>query len=158
YVMVVVTLTASPHCVFRPRPSSSAFFLFYKHPAPTAIYTLSLHDALPISAAATPNLVLLPDRLETPANHQWSVGIGRRLSDHLVLNVDYLHQHMTDLPVTVMANQPNPVTNQRPLTSRYGNINLWGSFGDAKFRAVLTSVTFDHGPTRVSAAYTLGWA
>lgn len=109
-------------------------------------------------AAATPNLVLLPDRLETPANHQWSVGIGRRLSDHLVLNVDYLHQHMTDLPVTVMANQPNPVTNQRPLTSRYGNINLWGSFGDAKFRAVLTSVTFDHGPTRVSAAYTLGWA
>src|SRR5205809_6231675 len=48
------------------------------------------------------------------------------------LNVDYLHQHMTDLPVTVMANQPNPVTNQRPLTSRYGNINLWGSFGDRK--------------------------
>src|SRR5438105_15794068 len=25
-------------------------FLYFKHPAPTAIYTLSLHDALPISA------------------------------------------------------------------------------------------------------------
>src|SRR5436190_714408 len=65
---------------------------------------------------------------------------------------------MIVLPVTVVANQTNPVTNQRPRTSRYGNINLWGSFGEAKFRAVLTSLTFDRGPTRVSAAYTLGWA
>ena len=50
------------------------------------------------------------------------------------------------------------LTRQRPLTSRYGNITLWGSFGDAKFRGVLTSLTFDRGPTRLSAAYTLGWA
>ena len=109
-------------------------------------------------AAATPNLELVPDRLETPATHQWSVGVGRRLSDHLVLNVDYVHQHMTNLPVTVLANTIDTLTRQRPLTSRYGNINLWGSFGDAKFRGLLTSLTFDRGPTRVSAAYTLGWA
>jgi len=109
-------------------------------------------------AAAIPNLLLLPDRLETPANHQWSVGVGRRLSDHLTLNVDYVHQHMTNLPVTVLANVADPVTNQRPLTSRYGNITLWGSFGDAKFRGVLSSLTFDRSPTKVSAAYTLGWA
>ena len=104
-------------------------------------------------AAAIPNLVLLPDRLETPANRQWSFGFGRRLSDHLMLNVDYLHQHMTNLPVTVVTNTVNA-----PLTNRYGNITLWGSFGDAKFRGLLTSLRFDRGPTRVSAAYTLGWA
>ena len=109
-------------------------------------------------AAAIPNLVLLPDRLETPSNHQWSVGVGHRLSDHLVLNVDYIHQHMVNLPVTVLANTVNAATGQRPLTSRYGNITLWGSFGEAKFRGVLTSLTFDQGPTRISAAYTLGWA
>jgi hypothetical protein len=109
-------------------------------------------------AAAIPNLVLLPDRLETPANHQWSVGIGQRLSDHLVLTVDYVHQHLTNLPVTVLANTVNAATGQRPLTSRYGSINLWGDFGDAQFRGLLTSLTFDHGPTRGNLAYTLGWA
>src|SRR5690606_41477519 len=29
-------------------PSSAVFFFFFNVPAPTAIYTLSLHDALPI--------------------------------------------------------------------------------------------------------------
>jgi hypothetical protein len=110
------------------------------------------------SAASTPNVVLLPDRLETPANHQWSAGIGRRLSDHVALNVDYLDQHVRNLPVTVIVNQRTGGTGPRPLTSAYGNITLWGSFGDAKFRALLTSLTFDRGPTRLSIAYTLGWA
>src|SRR5207248_9632247 len=31
-------------------------FFFFTHPAPTEIYTLSLHDALPISAAAEGSL------------------------------------------------------------------------------------------------------
>ncbi len=105
-----------------------------------------------------PNLVLLPDRLETPANHQWSAGIGHRLSDHLTLNIDYVSQHMTNLPVTVTANRADSATGQRPLTNRYGTMTLWGSFGDAKYHGILTSVTFDAGATRVNVAYTLGWA
>src|SRR5438034_10872061 len=32
------------------------FLLFLNHPAPTQIYTLSLHDALPISFAGHPTL------------------------------------------------------------------------------------------------------
>src|SRR5205823_13835596 len=33
-------------------PRSNYPFFFLTHPAPTALYTLSLHDALPISAAS----------------------------------------------------------------------------------------------------------
>lgn len=40
----------------------------------------------------------------------------------------------------------------------YGDITRWDDFGDARFRALLTSVTFDRGPTRLNLAYTLGWS
>jgi hypothetical protein len=105
-----------------------------------------------------PNIQLLPDRLETPATHQWSMGIGHRIGEHLALNVDYLDQHMTHLPVTVNVNVLDVATNRRPLTSRYGDIILWGSFGDATYRGALSSLVFDRGATRITAAYTLAWA
>jgi hypothetical protein len=108
--------------------------------------------------ASAPNLVLLPDRLETPSSRQWSFGFGRRLSEHAALNVDYLDQHLRDIYVTVRANVANPVTGVRPLTSRYGDILLWGSFGDATYRGVLASLTFDRAVTHLSAAYTLSWS
>lgn len=107
---------------------------------------------------STPNVVLLPDRMETPANHQWSIGAARRLSDHLALDVDYVSQHVANVPVTVRANTLDSATGQRRLTGRYGDIILWGSFGDATFRALLLSLTYERRPARVSAAYTLGWA
>jgi hypothetical protein len=108
--------------------------------------------------ATPPNLVLLPDHLDTPVNHQWSAGVGRRVSDHLTLNVDYLHQNLHHLPVTVNVNTVDSATGQRRLTSRFGDITAWGSFGDAKYHAMMASLTFDRGTTRLSAAYTLGWA
>ena len=37
----------------------------------------------------------------------------------------------------------------RPLTTRYGDILLWGSFGDATYRGVLTSLTFDSAATHL---------
>src|SRR5439155_16788239 len=43
-----VDLRALPNC----RHAHVLYFFFFKHTAPTAIYTLSLHDALPISATA----------------------------------------------------------------------------------------------------------
>jgi hypothetical protein len=107
---------------------------------------------------SVPNLVLLPDRLETPSSRQWSFGVGRRISERAVFNVDYLDQHLRDVYVTVRLNVANPVTNVRPLTTRYGDILLWGSFGDATYRGVLTSLAFDDAATHVSAAYTLSWS
>src|SRR5205823_14179254 len=35
-----------------PLPSILPFFFFFPHPSPPALYTLSLHDALPISPSA----------------------------------------------------------------------------------------------------------
>jgi len=107
---------------------------------------------------SAPNLVLLPDRLETPSSRQWSLGLGRRLSEHTVLNVDYLDQHLRDVYVTVRENVTSPVTGVRPLTNRFGDILLWGSSGDATYRGVLTSLNFDRVATHLSAAYTLSWS
>jgi hypothetical protein len=105
-----------------------------------------------------PNLTLLPDRMETPSTRQWSAGFSQRVSEHLVFAADYLDQHMRSLPVTVKVNVQNATTLSRPLTSSYGDIILWGSFGDATYRALLASLTYDRGSTRWSAAYTHGYA
>ena len=110
------------------------------------------------AGASAPNLTLLPERLETPSNRQWSVGMHHRLSDHLSFAGDYLDQHMRNLPVTVKINGSNSITGRRPLTSRYGDIVLWGSFGDATYRAVLTSLSYDNGSSHWRAAYTLAQA
>ncbi|HEX9083591.1 MAG TPA: hypothetical protein VF836_02545, partial [Gemmatimonadaceae bacterium] len=107
---------------------------------------------------SAPSLVLLPDRLETPSSRQWSLGVGRRLSEHTALNVDYLDQHLRDVYVTVKVNVADPVTRVRPFTNRYGDILLWGSSGDATYRGVLTSLNFDRAATHLSAAYTLSWS
>ena len=103
-----------------------------------------------------PNIVLLKDRLKTPANHEWSIGAGHQLTDWLALNLDYLNQRVTNAPVTLTRNQP--VAGIRPLTNRYGNIIVWDDFGDARFDALLLSLTYDRRPTRLTFGYTLGWA
>ena len=110
------------------------------------------------SLTSVPNLTLLKDRLETPANHQWSLGVGHQLSNRLAINLDYVHQRVTNGYLSVKTNLQNPVTRARPITSRYGDITIWDDFGDARFEALLASVTYDRGPTRLNLAYTLGWA
>jgi hypothetical protein len=104
------------------------------------------------------NIVLIKDRMETPRNRQWSVGLGHELLEGLALNVDYLEQRLNNAHVTVRANQLIPGQTQRPITNRFGDIFIWDDFGDARFRALLASVTYDHGVSRMTVAYTLGWA
>ncbi len=107
---------------------------------------------------SAPNVVLLKDRLEAPANYQWSVGAGHQLTKRLAINLDYVKQRVKNAYVTVTANVLDPLTRTRPITSRYGNISLWDDFGDARFQALLASVTYNRAPTRLNFAYTLGWA
>jgi carboxypeptidase family protein len=107
---------------------------------------------------SAPNLVLLPDRLETPSSRQWSFGFGRRLSAHSSINLDYIDQHLRDMYVTVRVNGADPVTRQRPLTNRFGDLLLWGNFGDAMYRGLLSAFVFERGATKLTAAYTLSWA
>jgi hypothetical protein len=104
------------------------------------------------------NIFLLKDRLKTPANHEWSIGAGHQLSDRLAVNLDYLNQRVTNAPVSLTRNLPHSVTRVRPLTSQYGNIVVFDDFGDARFDALLLSLTYDRAPTRLNFGYTLGWA
>ena len=100
-----------------------------------------------------PSVTLLKDDLQTPVNRQWSIGLGHRLLDGLAINVDYVNQRVRHAYVSVITNKgPN---NTRPVSARFGDITLWDDFGDARYRALLTSVTYDRAPTRVTLAYTL---
>src|SRR6266536_3370782 len=58
------------------------FFFFFNHPAPTEIYTLSLHDALPISfstqAAYAAPLILLAQTRQASRDK----ALGERLEQH----------------------------------------------------------------------------
>jgi hypothetical protein len=100
-----------------------------------------------------PNVILLKDDLQTPVNRQWSIGVGHRVFDRFAINLDYVNQRVKHAYVSVITNKgPN---NTRPISSRFGDITLWDDFGDARYRALLTSVTYDRAPTRVTLAYTL---
>src|SRR5262249_15311310 len=49
---IVLSISTSPAATCFCSPSPFSFFFFFNAPAPTDIYTLSLHDALPISHLA----------------------------------------------------------------------------------------------------------
>ena len=108
------------------------------------------------ATSAAPTLHLLPDRMKTPSTRQWSAGIGRRLAEGVALNVDYLDQHLRNAYVTVRANAA--VGGIRRLTPLYGDLYLWGDFGDATYKALLTSITVDRGHSLATVAYTLSAA
>lgn len=99
------------------------------------------------------NLLLIKDDLETPAAHQWSIGVGRKFGGDVAVNLDYLDQRVRDVYVTLLVNRaPNR------FAPNYRDITLWDDIGDARYRALLVSLIYDRRPTRVSVAYTLGKA
>src|SRR5688572_32451927 len=59
-------------------PTSSLFSLFFNAPPPTEIYTLSLHDALPISRSGHTALVAPPGRLGLARRPAQPGQLGRR--------------------------------------------------------------------------------
>jgi len=129
----------------------------YSFPSPGTTDPQVLRDRVAAgSGTARPSVILLKDDLQTPVNRQWSVGLGHRLLDRVAINIDYLSQRVEHATVSVLTNKgPN---NTRPISTRFGDITLWDDFGDARYRALLTSITYDQPGTRVSVAYTLGYA
>jgi hypothetical protein len=106
---------------------------------------------------AAPSITLVKNKMNTPENHQRSLGVGHQLSPTLALNVDYIHQTILDLYTRLNPNWAN-APGQRQLTQAYGDITLWGDFGKARFDGVLTQATWQRTPTqRFSLAHTLGW-
>src|SRR5437773_8608581 len=60
-------------CAYSAHPATCYSLFFFHHPAPTALYTLSLHDALPICAGAAPgNQALLGAPHHAPGVQQHS--------------------------------------------------------------------------------------
>lgn len=102
--------------------------------------------------SARRNLLLIEDDLQTLATHQWSAGVGRKLTRDLAINLDYLAQRVRDVYLTLLLNRAPR------FTTNFGNITVWDDFGDARYRALLLSLVYDRKPTRVSVAYTLGEA
>lgn len=108
-----------------------------------------------VNAAVQP--VLVKNLMRTPENRQLSLGIGHQFTDAFGLNVDYVRQDIRNLYVRRNPNYVVRSTNQRVLTSAYGDIILWDDFGKAKFNGVLTSATYNTGGSRLGLAYTLGF-
>jgi hypothetical protein len=107
--------------------------------------------------SATPALVLVKDKMQTPKNVQWSLGVGHQLTSTFGVNVDYVDQRMSSLYVRLNPNYFDTRTRARALTPRYGDITLWDDFGRATFRGVISQATYQRERTRVNLAYTLGW-
>jgi hypothetical protein len=139
--------------------SISAGWQTYSFPRPGTTDPAELRRRIASGGgSARRNMILLKDRLETPANRQWSIGIGQRITGQWAANLDYLDQRLINTYVTVKTNLPNATTGVRPITGLYGDITLWDDFGDATYRAVLASMQYNGDSSRVTVAYTLGWA
>jgi hypothetical protein len=109
-----------------------------------------------------PNITLVATDIKQPQTVQASIGVGQVLTEDLVLNLDYVDQLGRDLYVNYNANPLIPSTNARKINPNFGNITVWDDFGNARFRALTGSLTWDRSanplrPMRANVAYTLGY-
>lgn len=108
-----------------------------------------------VNAAVQP--IMVKNRMNTPENRQWSLGVGHQFNDEFGINVDYVQQSIRNLYVRLNPNYFDVALNRRALTTAFGDIILWDDFGKGKFSALLTQGTWQRGATRVNLAYTLGF-
>ena len=111
--------------------------------------------------AVPPILNLVPEDLDVPQNRQWSLGLGARVSSKLALNFDYVDQEMTNLFGSVNLNwlDVSIKPSRRVLSSSYGNIIALGDFARAKYRALLTRVSYQpSADLRLNLSHTLASA
>ena len=101
--------------------------------------------------------IMVKNRMNTPENRQWSLGIGHQFNDEFGLNVDYVRQNIRNLYVRLNPNYFDVDANRRALTTAFGDIILWDDFGKAKFSALMTQATWSRRDTRFNLAYTLGF-
>jgi hypothetical protein len=99
--------------------------------------------------------------MDVPENRQWSAGLGAQLTTALSLNIDYVDQDVRKLyaPVNLNWLDLSQTPARRVLSSAYGNISVWGDFARARYRALLTSLSFSpDSALRLTLAHTLGSA
>ena len=108
-----------------------------------------------------PSMTLLPQRMDVPENRQWSIGIGARLTPALTLDMDYVDQDLRNLYASVNLNwlDLSQTPARRALSPAYGNISVWGSSARARYRGLLTSISYVPDTTlRLTLAHTLASA
>ncbi|MDZ7306583.1 MAG: TonB-dependent receptor, partial [candidate division KSB1 bacterium] len=108
--------------------------------------------------SSAPTMNLLANKMSTPQINQFSLGLGRQLTDRLALNIDYINQRASGLYASLNANYFSPALNRRVISSRFGDVILWGSIARAHFHGFLTNLAYRTAKARLSASYTLSWA
>lgn len=113
------------------------------------------------SSTAAPSIVLIPNKMESPENRQWSIGIGTHPAPAWAINVDYVHQDVSKVfaPVNLNWVDVAQTPRRRVLTPSYGNIIAWGDFTRGRYRSLLTSIRYSPDTTvRMTLAHTLASA
>jgi hypothetical protein len=111
------------------------------------------------SPSSPPSLRLVANDMNAPESRQWSIGAGVAIRPALALNVDYTEQHIRTLFAQLDLNWVDVSSGspQRVLTPNYGAIVVWDDFARARYRALLSRLTWQPQPdVRLSLAYTLG--
>lgn len=108
-----------------------------------------------------PQVVLLPNSMESPENSQWSLGLGAQLTRALGFNMDYIDQSVRKVvaPVNVNWFDRSVMPVRRVLSETHGNIIVHSGFSRANYRALLTSISFSPDSSlRLKLAHTLASA
>jgi hypothetical protein len=140
---------------FQERLSASWRTYNFVNPGTTDVAELRRRVAAGVSVTPSPTLV--KDLMQTPENRQWSVGVGHQFTPEWGLNADWIQQSIHNLYVRQNPNFFNRTANRRELTPAFGDIVLWDDFGRAKFRALISQLTYNKGRRRLNLAYTLSW-
>ncbi len=105
-----------------------------------------------------PTLYLLNKRMTTPAVYQWSVGFAQQLFDNIGFSFDYINNKVTSLYVAKNVNYFIPSLNRRAISNKYGDIQLWGSYGRAASQALLFNLMYRDPNYFAQLSYTLSWS
>jgi hypothetical protein len=106
-------------------------------------------------------VTLIANDMETPRNRQWSIGLGHEITPSLTLQLDFIHQDVSNLFAEMNLNwlDESASVPRRVLSERHGDIVVWDDFARARYRALLGQVTYQPDPQlRLNLAYTLGHA
>ena len=93
------------------------------------------------NGSAQPNVTLMDKTLKNPVTREFSFGISHYLSNDLVINVDYVNNKGTNYYSRYIENYYKPSINQRTITEKYGDIFIWGNFGNNFYQALLLEFT-----------------
>src|ERR1043165_10295087 len=101
----------------------SAFFFFFNDTATTEIYTLSLHDALPISGCSRASCAIAPYMVGTAVIHRSEEHTSELQSRGLISYAVFCLKKKKELPSTGHADTRTIVIHDAPLVQHSGRVD-----------------------------------